>query len=115
MAAGVCPFRVVFDRAVTPVSTGQGACHQSRSCRRELHQRHAEQFDDHILRSRRDAECGLPPGGDSSKVRRGAIGGHAEEMTPEIADAMEMRWKQEMHDTLGFRSYSEMAWALETE
>ncbi len=81
----------------------------------EFMKRHAEQFDDHILRSRRDAECGLPPGGDSSKVRRGEIGGHAEEMTPEIDDAMEMRWKQEMHDTLGFRSYSEMAWALETE
>ncbi len=81
----------------------------------EFMKRHAKQFDDHILRSRRDSECRLPPGGDSSKVRRGEIGSHVEEMTPEMNHAMETRWKQEIHDTIGFASYSEMVEALAKE
>jgi hypothetical protein len=32
-------------------------------------QRHARQFDDHLLRAARNEACGLPPGGRSGKVR----------------------------------------------
>jgi hypothetical protein len=35
----------------------------------EFMRSHARQFDDHLLRDVRNAVCGLPPGGESGKVR----------------------------------------------
>lgn len=35
----------------------------------EYMQRHARQFDDHLLRDARNEACGLPPGGEWGKVR----------------------------------------------
>ena len=69
---------------------------------------HKQHFDDHLIRAKRDAVCGLPPGGDSSKVRTGNVGDHARELPPEIIVELDRLWRQEIETTLGFPSYAAM-------
>ena len=73
---------------------------------------HNQKFDDHLLRQARDAVCGLPPGGDSSKVRTGNIGDHIHELSQEISEALDTVWQEEMTSTLGLASYADMRAAL---
>jgi hypothetical protein len=73
------------------------------------HQRH---FDDHLIRELRDEVCGIPPGGESTKVRTGNVGDHARELPQEIIVELDRLWQEEITATLGFPSYSALRTAL---
>lgn len=73
---------------------------------------HKRQFDDHLIREARDAVCGLPPGGDSSKVRTGNVGDHNRELSPEVIAELDRRWRDEIEATLEFSSYTALRAAL---
>jgi len=78
----------------------------------EFMRTHQRQFDDHLIREARDAVCGLPPGGDSSKVRTGNVGDHAKELSEEVSAECDRIWKEEIEATLGFVSYADLRAAL---
>jgi hypothetical protein len=73
---------------------------------------HHRQFDDHLIREARDAVCGLPPGGDSSKVRTGNVGDHTRELSDDISADFDRVWREEIEATLGFPSYAALRAAL---
>lgn len=74
--------------------------------------RYAGQFDDHLVREARDAACGLPPGGDSSKVSRGVVGGAAELLGPDIVAAFDARWRETLGAEFGLAGYAALRAAL---
>ena len=76
------------------------------------YQRH---FDDHLIRDARDAVCGLPPGGDSSKVRTGNVGDHTRQFPAEINADFDRVWREEVEANLGFPSYVALRAALSSE
>lgn len=69
---------------------------------------HANQFDDHLLRETRDKVCGLPPGGESSKVRQGTSGGSSILLSPKITDALNLRWAHVMTSEFDLDSYQHL-------
>ncbi|MBI3249345.1 MAG: sulfotransferase domain-containing protein [Deltaproteobacteria bacterium] len=73
---------------------------------------HKRQFDDHLIREARDTLCGLPPGGDSSKVRTGNVGDHTRELSAEIIAELDRIWREEIEVPLGFPSYAALRAAL---
>ncbi|MCP5155245.1 MAG: sulfotransferase domain-containing protein [Ectothiorhodospiraceae bacterium] len=73
---------------------------------------HAGQFDDHLVREARDHACGLPPGGDSAKVREGRSGGHLTAMTPRLERALATVWAETIAGPLGLASYDDVRAAL---
>ncbi len=73
---------------------------------------HQRQFDDHLIRAARDAICGLPPGGESTKVRTGNVGDHTRELPQDIIVELDRIWREEIEATLGFASYSALRAAL---
>ena len=73
---------------------------------------HTHQFDDNLLREARDEACGLPPGGDSSKVRTGNVGDHAQELSQNVIDELDVIWREEIEAQLGFVSYAALRAAL---
>jgi hypothetical protein len=73
---------------------------------------HQRQFDDHLIREARDAVCGLPPGGESSKVRAGNVGDHARELPLAESADFDRVWREEIEATLGFPSYAALRAAL---
>jgi len=78
----------------------------------EFMQEHKIQFDDHLLRQARDPIVGLPPDGDSSKVRNGRVGDHALELSREISQQMDEYWSRSIDRKLGFASYEDLKNAL---
>ena len=82
----------------------------TRQATRAFMSRHAGRFDEHLLRAARDADCGLPPGGDSAKVRpgdapRAALGEPESDLLDEI-------WRREVGRRLGFPTYEALRAAL---
>lgn len=73
------------------------------------------QFDDNLLREARDEVCGLPPGGDSSKVRVGNVGDHVQELSHDIVDELDVIWREEIGARLGFTSYATLRATLGQE
>ncbi|MGH7962447.1 MAG: sulfotransferase domain-containing protein, partial [Candidatus Binatia bacterium] len=67
---------------------------------------HQRQFDDHLIQEARNAACGLPPGGESSKVRKGNVGEHVHELPPEIIDELGRIWRNEVAARISFPSYA---------
>jgi hypothetical protein len=59
--------------------------------------------------------CGLPPGGDSSKVRTGNVGDHTRELPPEVSMDFDRIWREEIEAPLGFVSYAALRAALGRE
>src|SRR5438034_5630833 len=53
-------------------------------------------FDDHLVREARNAARGLPPGGDSSKVRSGRVGDHFFELPEEVSEQLDAIWREEI-------------------
>ena len=70
--------------------------------------RHADQFDDHLLRAARDGPCGLPADGTATKVDRGVAGHGRAEASPEIRAAFDRRWQEVMTARFGLDSYDEL-------
>jgi hypothetical protein len=78
----------------------------------EYMQQHKSQFDDHLLRQARDPVVGLPPDGDSNKVRNGRVGDYLSELDQELSQRMDEYWSQSIESKLGFASYSDLRSAL---
>lgn len=73
---------------------------------------HGARFDDHVVRSVCNAANGLPPGGSSSKVRNGRVGDHVDRLPPDVRQALDRIWREEMEGRFGFASYRDMLAAL---
>lgn len=71
----------------------------------------AGQFDDHLVREARDTACGLPPGGDSTKVRAGSSGG-GDALSDEVSAMLDTRWRDEVLPATGFASYAQLRASL---
>jgi hypothetical protein len=69
---------------------------------------HKDRFDDAMMRRLSEERAGLPPGGDSAKVRRGGVGGHSNELPQEVDDAMDAMWAKVVTPKLGFADYAEL-------
>lgn len=72
---------------------------------------HKDRFDDLLMRTASEARCNLPPGSDTAKVRKGRSGGHKAELPPQIAEALDAKWREMVEPTTGFADYA----ALEAE
>ena len=73
---------------------------------------HKGRFDDAMMRRLGEVKANLPPGGDSAKVRKGGVGGHATELPQEVDAAMDAMWAKTVTPTLGFADYAELEAAL---
>jgi hypothetical protein len=76
---------------------------------------HERQFDDHLVREVRNASRGLPPGGESSKVRRGRVGDHLIEVPAEVSEELDAIWREEIEAKFGLPSYPELRAQLARE
>jgi hypothetical protein len=73
---------------------------------------HKGLFDDRMMREMTERRLGLPPDGDSAKVRAGRVGSHEREMPPEAVAMLDAAWNETVTPKLGFRNYAELAAAL---
>ena len=70
--------------------------------------KHASQFDDHLVREARDEICGVPAGGNSSKVRTGSIGDGNRELPADLIEVLNERWEKTMTREFGLASYRDL-------
>lgn len=73
---------------------------------------HKDRFDDAMNRRVSEARCNLPPGSDSAKVRQGGAGGHAGELSPQIAEKLDARWRETVTPVTGHADYASLEAAL---
>ena len=73
---------------------------------------HKDRFDDKLMRERSERLSGLPPGSDSAKVRKGEVGEHRQELSPEIIAGLDAIWQREITPHTGFAHYEDLAAAL---
>ena len=66
---------------------------------------HESQFDDNLVRRKRDDVCGLPTGGSSSKVRDSNQRSTRPVVSPAILDQMELIWQEEIAGPFGLPNY----------
>ena len=73
---------------------------------------HKEKFDDRMMRERSEEVAMLPPGADSSKVRRGEVGAHRYELGADVTlyrrTDVPTVWKETIQAELGFEDYAAM-------
>jgi len=81
----------------------------------EFMRAHGTKFDDHLVREARNASRGLPPGGDSSKVRSGRVGDHFFELPEEVSEQLDAIWREEIEARFGLPSYQAMREQLARE
>jgi hypothetical protein len=67
---------------------------------------HKDRFDDAMMRAVSEARCGLPPGSDSAKVRKGGVGGHKAELPASVAAAIDAKWAELVTPATGFADYA---------
>ena len=65
-------------------------------------------FVDHMMRARSEAVSGIPPGGDSAKVREGKVGSYRDELPVELADEFDRIWEETITTEFGYASYSDL-------
>lgn len=70
--------------------------------------KHARHFDDHLVRDARDEICGIPAGGNSSKVRSGSVGDGNRELPADLIDALNERWEETMSKEFGLATYEDL-------
>lgn len=68
---------------------------------------HKHLFDDRMMREMAEQRLGLPPGGDSAKVRAGRVGDREREIPPEAADMLDAAWQETVTPATGFLNYAE--------
>ena len=69
---------------------------------------HKHQFDDNLLRRARDEAIGLPPGGESSKVKSGKVGASKPLLSDDVAARFDEIWRNEAAPLTGANSYQEL-------
>ncbi|MEM1101609.1 MAG: sulfotransferase domain-containing protein [Pseudomonadota bacterium] len=75
--------------------------------------RYGRQFDDHLVRAARDAACGLPEGGEASKLGRGLAGRGARLLSAPMRAKLDARWEATMGGEFGFADYAAFAAAVD--
>ena len=76
---------------------------------------HKRKFDDPMMHAAAVRLCGLPDETGTGKVRRGQVGSHADEMSPELSARVDQRWREIVTPVLGFDNYAELYAALRAE
>jgi len=71
-----------------------------------------DRFDDLLMRTASERRCNLPPGSDSAKVRKGGSGGHRAELSPQIAEALDAKWREMVEPATGFADYAALEAAV---
>ena len=66
-----------------------------------------EKFDEHRTQQALNLKCGLPEGGNSSKVNSRLAGMPSLTLTNQIEDNLALFWEKEIFNKLGFRTYSD--------
>ena len=69
---------------------------------------HKDRFDDAMMRRASEEIAGLPPGGESSKVRKGGTGQHAYELTPELIARIDAKWARLVTPVTGFADFASL-------
>lgn len=67
---------------------------------------HKDRFDDAMMRRLSEERAGLPPGGDSAKVRKGGAGGGKAELSSKISSALDEIWRARVAPATGFADYA---------
>ncbi len=67
---------------------------------------HGSQFDDNLVRRRRNAAIGLPPEAASTKVRSGRSGAGRRELAPAVVAVWNREWKRVVEPATGHASYA---------
>ena len=65
-----------------------------------------DRFDDAMMRRLSEERAGLPPGGNSAKVRKGSVGGHREVISPELCLRMDQMWAATVTPITGHADYA---------
>lgn len=81
----------------------------------EFMKTHKDRFDDALMRARGENIAGLPPGGDSSKVRAGRVGDHKQSLPQSIVAALDAVWLEKIEPETGFKNYEELLNAVKAE
>lgn len=81
----------------------------------EFMQAHRRKFDDHLVQQATNAACGLPPGGESWKVRTGRVGDHERELPRDVRDEMDAVWRREIGARFGLPTYAALRAQLAQE
>jgi hypothetical protein len=76
---------------------------------------HRSKFADPMMHAASVRLCGLPDPINTGKVRRGRVGGHADEMSSALSARVDQRWREIVTPALGFDNYAELAAALDAE
>ncbi|MBW2426300.1 MAG: sulfotransferase domain-containing protein [Deltaproteobacteria bacterium] len=69
---------------------------------------HKDRFDDRMMRERSETVAMLPPGADSSKVRKGEVGAHRYELGEDVMAELDAVWRETIQAELGFEDYAAM-------
>jgi hypothetical protein len=73
---------------------------------------HKDKFDERLMREAAERWRIIPPGGESSKVRNGRVGSHRQELSRQVAAAMDAVWERRIVPTLGFSDYAALEAAI---
>ena len=93
-----------------PVAAAAGAVEDE--VEGEVADRDGSRFDDHLVRNARNAACGLPASGTTSKVRKGKSGEGSREVPPEVLEVWNREWKRIVEPATGHGSYTELRSAV---
>jgi hypothetical protein len=74
-----------------------------------------DKYDDLLMRQRSEDVCNLPPGSDSSKVRKGEVGAYAYELPAEVCAELDQIWGEEITGPCGLADYAALLATLERE
>lgn len=69
---------------------------------------HKDRFDDLMMRERSEQVAGIPPGSDSAKVRKGAVGEHKQQLSPEVSAELDAVWQKEITPVTGHADYASL-------
>ena len=69
---------------------------------------HNHKFDDHIVRDTRNAVCGIPMDGTTSKVKSGNVGESKNGVSDEVKAEFDKMWNEKITANIGLRSYEDL-------
>ena len=69
---------------------------------------HDRQFDDHLVREARNAICGVPMDGTTSKVKIGKVGESKQHIPDQVSVELDSIWNAQVTSTIGLRSYEDL-------
>ena len=74
--------------------------------------RNKQPFIDHLVRTRSELVAGIPPGGDSAKVRKGKVGASRHELSPDVAATFDRIWDETIRVEFGYATYADLVMDL---